>query len=532
MQGDQVKEASQESARPGRGRRVFKSFLAAASWLLIAIGAVLIGASLWIERTFGSISVDQMLMHLPGAGGAESTGSEGEYLRSFLSRAVIIPLLIVGGVYVTIRLLRIKVRDMRKQNALARSGPIRAVVAGLLSLSVLAGGVLTFGETIHLRQFAQAAATASSMNDYYVAPDLTSAASFSENGAVRKNLITIYLESTEESFSDETLFETDMMAPLNSVTSDWSKFDALNMYDGSGWTMAGIAGTECGVPLRGLGNFTFGENHNDIGADNAGYMPGAVCIGDVLKAAGYENVFLGGAESNFAAKSNYLKTHGYDKVMGLVDWQSLGETEVSPVWGLSDRRLMENAKQEVTRLHDQKAPFSLTLLTLDIHEPLNVFDSCPVTTQQPGESVQRCSAEAVAGFISYLEEEGYLEDTAVFITGDHEKLLAEGVAFDEQLNGRDNRVLYNRLWSPDPIQIERGYSDQLSVYATLLDVLGLGREDGRAGVGVSALIPENEATGMPTLSSEQYLEVLRSRSTDLYERLWNGKAGAESLATR
>lgn len=502
------------------------------SWLLIAIGAVLIGASLWIERTFGSISVDQMLMHLPGAGGAESTGSEGEYLRSFLNRAVIVPLLIVAGVYVSIRLLKIKVRDMRNQKALARSGSVRVVLAGILSLAVLAGGVLAFGETIHLRQFAQATTTASSMNDYYVAPDLGAVASLTEDGAARKNLITIYLESTEENFSDRTVFETDMMAPLNAVTSEWSKFSALNMYDGSGWTMAGITGTECGVPLRGLGNFTFGENHNEIGLANAGYMSEAVCIGDVLKAAGYENVFLGGAESDFAAKSNYLKTHGYDKVMGLADWQRLGETEASPVWGLSDRRLMENAKQEVTRLHDQKAPFSLTLLTLDIHEPLNVFDSCPVTTRQPGESVQRCSAEAVAGFISYLEENGYLEDTVVFITGDHEKLLAEGVAFNEELQGHKNRALYNRLWSPDPIHIERAESDQLSVYATLLDVLGLGREDGRAGVGVSALIPEIEATGMPTLPSEQYLEILRSRSTDLYERLWNGKAGAESPGTR
>ena len=472
-----------------------------------------------------------MLTHLPGAGGAESTGSEGEYLRSFLNRAVIVPLLIVVGVYVSTRLLKGKVRDMRKQNSRGRRGPIGVIIAGIVSIAVLAGGVLTFGETIHLRQYAQASITASSMNDYYVAPDLAAVAA-SRNGATPKNLITIFLESTEESFSDRTIFETDMMAPLNAVTSDWARFDALHMYDGSGWTMAGIAGTECGVPLRGLGNFTFGENHNYIGAENTSYLQGAVCMGDVLKAAGYENVFLGGADAGFAAKRNYLVTHGYDKVKGLADWQARGEAEISPVWGLSDRRLMENAKQEVAWLHEQEAPFSLTLLTLDIHEPLNVFDSCPVTTQQPGESVQRCSADAVAGFISYLKEKGYLEDTVVFITGDHEKLVSDGVAFNEQLRGRGNRVLYNRLWSPDPVQLERGESDQLSVFATLLDVLDLGREDGRAGVGVSALIPNADAIGMPALPSEQYLEVLRSRSTDLYERLWNGRTGAERLSTR
>ena len=115
-------------------------------------------------------------------------------------------------------------------------------------------------------------------------------------------------------------------------------------------------------------------------------------------------MFLGGADAGFAAKRNYLVTHGYDKVKGLADWQARGEAEISPVWGLSDRRLMENAKQEVAWLHEQEAPFSLTLLTLDIHEPLNVFDSCPVTTQQPGESVQRCSADAVAGLDVYKRQ--------------------------------------------------------------------------------------------------------------------------------
>ena len=66
------------------------------------------------------------------------------------------------------------------------------------------------------------------MNDYYVAPDLAAVAA-SRNGATPKNLITIFLESTEESFSDRTIFETDMMAPLNAVTSDWARFDALHM---------------------------------------------------------------------------------------------------------------------------------------------------------------------------------------------------------------------------------------------------------------------------------------------------------------
>lgn len=497
-----------------------RAFRHALVWFSIALGALFAGSALWIRHTFGPVSVDQLLMHLPGSGGAESSSSEGDYLLSFVRRAVLLPLLVVGGVafsyYLVVRRLRLS-REAAQQGRQRRGA--RTVVAGLAAFAVLLGGVLAFGDSIRLAEYAQASAASGSMADYYVSP-VADVQTVLETPEEPKNLITIFLESTEESFSDTTVFETDMMQPLNEVTEEWSRFSALNMYEGSGWTMAGITGTECGIPLRGIGDFSFGVNHNDIGADNSGYMSGAVCIGDVLKRAGYENVFMGGADAGFAAKRNYLTAHGYDQVQDLGYWQSRGETEISPVWGLSDRRLMENAKQEVTRLYEQDQPFSLTLLTLDIHEPLHLFESCDITTLDPAESVQRCSASAVADFISYLGEEGYLDDTVVFITGDHEKMLADGVAFTERLQGKTSRPLYNRLWSPDAVEIERSKIDQLSVYATLLDVLDLGREDGRAGVGVSALVPEAEVTGMVALQPEEYQALVKSRSRDLYRHIW------------
>jgi phosphoglycerol transferase len=190
---------------------------------------------------------------------------------------------------------------------------------------------------------------------------------------------------------------------------------------------------------------------------------------------------------------------------------------------------MEQAKAEVARLHDSGEPFNLTLLTLDFHEPLHVADYCQVTTEEPLSSVLRCSNDQVAGFVDYMEEMGYLEDTAVVIMGDHPKMIAQGGAYASELSGvpLKERVLYNRIWSPDGVDLAREDIDQLSMYATILDLLNLGRGDHRAGLGVSALVEPPVGSALADLTAEQYGEMLRSRSGDFYRMLWGlGSADA------
>lgn len=509
-------------------RRIVWSAL---GWTLTAAAAVLLGAALWIRRTFGPISVDQLLLHLPGAGGEAPTAAEGGYLTRFIWQAVVIPLLVVALVGL---LLLVRRRRRGRRRAPAVPGPYRSAspsssvgqhtrwLRPLLVAASCVVGATFFIQSTGLAQYVGSSLTSWTMDEYYVVPAVESTARTASNSLdEQKNLVLIFLESGEEAFSDTELFEENMLQPLESATEDWARFERLDVYNGGGWTMAGLVGTECGVPLRGAGVGVSDINSNEIGADAESYMPGAVCLGDVLADAGYRNVFLGGADASFASKEDFLRSHGYDEVKDLKTWQAEGETEFSE-WGLSDRGLMEQAKAEVSRLHESGQPFNLTVLTLDTHEPVPDFDYCPVESEEPAVSAYRCSFAQVAGFIDYMREMGYLEDTAVFITGDHPKMIGEGGVFYAQLSPLGERPLFNRLWDPEHRELARLGIDQLSVYATLLDVLGLGREDGRAGVGVSAFVPSDSGTGVLGLSPEDYAALIESRSGELYRRLWGG----------
>src|SRR5690606_3427858 len=110
------------------------------------------------------------------------------------------------------------------------------------------------------------------------------------------------------------------------------------------------------------------------------------------------------------------------------------------------------AIEQVDELHDNYAstgqPFNLGMLTLDTHEPAYVYDYCAVDTDEKMTSVFACSMDQVAGLIEHMRAAGYLDDTAVIIMGDHLKQLGVASAYRAELEGHDDRTIYNRIWVP------------------------------------------------------------------------------------
>jgi phosphoglycerol transferase MdoB-like AlkP superfamily enzyme len=72
-------------------------------------------------------------------------------------------------------------------------------------------------------------------------------------GAHPKNLILIYVESLEAGYSDRAVFGDDLIAPLTKFGArsfDISHFDQFAQVPGTGWTIAAMVATQCGVPLK------------------------------------------------------------------------------------------------------------------------------------------------------------------------------------------------------------------------------------------------------------------------------------------
>ncbi|MHA7264327.1 sulfatase-like hydrolase/transferase [Arthrobacter sp. TMN-37] len=491
-------------------------------YVLIWAGLVLLIAAAGIYSYWGRISVGQMLMNLVSV---ETDGGGGAIVWIGILGVGVVPLLITGGIALWQYLRRRKRRNGDGVRS-RRSQWIMHTVSTALVAAVVVGGITAFAATVSVGDYIKAANSNYDIGDYYVEPTITS-------DEEKRNLVVIYLESGEATLANDRLFEKDAFAPLKEATpasEGWRSVDDLQQYTGGGWTMGGLVGTQCGIPLKGTGPAA----GNDIGGGLATYLGGATCVGDVLDEHGYKNVFLGGANASFAAKDTFLRTHGYSKQKGLAEWRAAGEAERSfrSDWGLSDERLMANAKEEIDQLHAEAArtgqPFNLSMLTLDTHKREYVFDYCTVDTQDEVTSVFFCSMTQVAGFVDHMKEKGYLDDTAVVIMGDHLKFLGAGDAFHEQLDNNPDRSIFNRIWVPggDSDGKLRSGIDQLNMYPTILEAAGLSLKDHEAGLGVSAFASEVPGDSAQALEPASYGELLESRSQQFYEKAWTGRDSA------
>lgn len=476
------------------------------------MGASAIGTSIWVRRVFGIVSIDQVFINLQGAGTRGAGGFElvmQGVLYSLVSPAIIVYTLFWGFS---------RIRQLTQ----VPSKPWKPFVKAPFILSVLIVPVFGFtllGSTVSFGEYVQSIRTSQQLADYYVVPTgdfLTPDAA--ENP---RNLVIIYLESVEDSLGSTDLFEIDMLEDLNYVTEGWASVPALLQYEGGGFTVSGIVSTLCGIPLR-TGSVGAGDGNGmaDFGESVEDYLPGATCLGDLLEKRGYAQVYMGGASTVFSGKGQFFKSHGYSEVLGLEEWEAAGETETRPAWGLSDRRLMELAKNKITELYEGDQPFNLTLLTVDSHPNEFVHDTCVVSTADATESIYRCSNKYVANFLLYMSEQGYLDNTDVVVMGDHLKPVGSEQPFHAQLKNLSDRTIYNRIWTTQVLDFAYPEIDQLSMYPTILEIVGYDLPAGRAGIGVSALYPLADKDTIRVLDREQYKDLIRSRSSNFYDSLW------------
>ncbi len=516
--------------------RILKAIGAAFLWTLIFLSVALLISGIFIRKQWGQITVDQMLTNIAGA------GQGGGFVWITVLWVAVVPLAITALLFVG-RQLWIRYRmSARLRLSAARRRIRRAALRGMAStfiVALIAGTVITgstsFSSAVQLPTYIKSVSSSMNIGDYYREPVVV-------GNKDARNIVVVYVESAEDDLADDSLFEVNMLEPMEDATEGWAEAENYKQYSGGGWTMAGITSTQCGIPLKGKGSATGDKVMNNLAV--ADFMPGVDCFGDILKENGYKNVFLGGANAEFASKGSFLRTHGYDEVKDLPHWQSLGEKEedMRPDWGLSDRRLMEHAKDEVSALHRESSetgnPFNLTVLTLDSHEPIHRYHDCPLRTEDDElASVWLCSSEAVGDFVKHMDDEGILEDTSVVVMGDHLKHMADWNVYHEELDDKTDRSVFNRIWMPGtkdgklPLGELRSGADQLNMLPTMLEVAGLEVKDRQAGVGVSLFSPTVPQDSAQALNDDAYAELTLARSADFYKKVWGMDEPDESSST-
>ncbi len=125
--------------------------------------------------------------------------------------------------------------------------------------------------------------------------------------ASAKNFIFIYTESLERTYFDKQIFPG-LINHLDKLEAENISFTNIGGYPETGWTIAGMVASQCGIPL-------VAPSHGNSMGGMDSFLAGATCMGDLLKEEGYHLAYMGGAALEFAGKGKFYRSHGFSEVL-------------------------------------------------------------------------------------------------------------------------------------------------------------------------------------------------------------------------
>ncbi|MFA9216159.1 MAG: sulfatase-like hydrolase/transferase [Sphingomonadaceae bacterium] len=486
------------TAAPDTATQPLTALLLRASLYLLAL--FLLCLSYWIHRYFGKPDLHQITYHLKF--GAELVrSSDPEFTRRFVRWCVQMPLLLLG-------LLMLAEPGLRRHLACLQQPwrrPLIILQRRLPALLLLAAIGFWLYDVSALK-YATANFGPNYFGTHYVQPG-----KLALDASRAKNLIVIYVESLETGYANRKVFGRDLLAPLTALRG--TSFASYQQAPGTGWTIAALVATQCGVPLERVTIF----DGNTQGQMIKSFLGNAVCLPDILAQQGYRNVFMGGGSPTFAGKDKFLAQHHYHEVYGREYWLKTGARERDMNgWGLYDRDLFARAKSKLHQLVSSRQKFNLTVLTVDTHEPAGHLSAgCAQQGYAGFDGVVSCTASEVADFVRYVRDQGYLETTNIVILGDH---LARKNPASEQLEPQPHRTIFNAFLSKEPPKPNREQVLHFDMLPTILEFAGVAIPGGRLGLGYSAFNQHPESTPAPDRLDDMDKDLL-NRSSE-YMALW------------
>lgn len=316
-----------------------------------------------------------------------------------------------------------------------------------------------------------------------------------------KNLVVVFLEGLETIYTDEQLFPG-LTPNINSFSQDGWHHSNMMQVKGSEWTMGGLVASLCGTPLvyeTDLRGNTIMFTH---------FLDRAECLTDILQEAGYHQVFMGGASTNFAGKGNFLDKHGFDAVLGKEELRGdLKDPGYLGDWGLYDDSLFTLAVEKFKQLSAQPAPFNLTLLTVDTHAPTgDPSRSCPAYTAIDNAILQavHCTDFLVGKFIRDLQALPSFEDTVVVLLSDHLALRNDAyVLFPDNYPRR----LYFTVLNSDGEKPLDALASPTDIAPTILDLIGV--EHSASFLAGDSLLVPSKNHGKASNQSTERLNAIR-----------------------
>ena len=328
----------------------------------------------------------------------------------------------------------------------------------------------------------------------------------------KRNLVMIYLESMEVAYA-ETEKESVIphLAELAETEISFSNTDKLGgFYEAYGckWTMGGLLGSSSGTPY----NIPLGRNAMEYFAE---FMPGLdTTLGEVLESEGYKNVFMCGSDIEFGGRGKYYSQHGNYELMDYYTAIDDGyiDRDYRVWWGHEDEILINRAKDKILQLSQEDRPFNFTMLTVDTHfEDGYECNICEDDYKQQYSNVIKCSDRQIYGFIEWLKQQDFYENTTVVLLGDHTSMDTDYLNDIEGVRTVYN-CFVNSAAEGEPVTKIRLVTT-LDIFPSVLAAMGVEIEGDRLALGTN-LFSERQ-----TLAEElglEYFQEEMAKSSEYY----------------
>lgn len=456
--------------------------------IIFVLGLAAFTGTGWGKDVFGDVTPDQMIINMF----SPTDGTSSDVINSLWTGPVLITAIcaIVFSLLLFSRKKWIIKRNDKQYTVLPVF--VKRIICALLAVSVLGVGVYYGVKEFRLvKLFKMYYVESDFIDDNFVDPRETKMI-FPEK---KRNLIHIYLESMENTYLSKDMGgygSENLIAPLMELASEGyvfsdnaGKFGGPIATTGCSWSVASMVNMTTGLPMK------TPVSGNSYGAPGE-FLPGAVSLGDILNAQGYEQSLMFGASAKFGGLIYYYTDHGNYNIYDHDKAKELGwiPKDYKVWWGYEDDKLYEYAKKELIRLYETGKPFNFTMETADTHFPDGyVGKNTPRTRDSQYADVIAYSASEAAKFVNWIKEQPFYENTTIILIGDH---LSMDENYFKEMDKSYKRTTFNVILNPAPslgdIPEERFHNRwwfNCDMFPTTLAALGVKIEGERLGLGTN-----------------------------------------------
>lgn len=470
--------------------------------IFVLLGFVLLFVSRWAFATWEILTLDEIVYHMSQS----LDGTNPDMIKDLIFHYIIWGVVCSAVVIAAVIFLR---RYGKKAKV------ISTLAASLVAASLIGFVVYDADKRLGVISYVSSEISGDSGEDYVKDNFVSPAKTKIEFPEKKRNLIYIFLESMEVTYADEAngggFGDRNCIEDLEKIAYDkdndcfngsTGKLNGGISLPGSTWTMGAMFGQSTGLPLK------VPVQGNKVGKQGE-FFTSVTGLGDILKDQGYQQALMIGSEVGFGGRDLYYAQHGNFEICDY-DWaikEGKIPADYKEFWGYEDEKLYSFAKEKLLDMSKTGEPFNLTLLTVDSHFEDGYI--CRLCGNKFGDdqyaNVMDCAATQLKGFIDWIKEQDFYENTTIVICGDHptmDKDFCKDVSKDYQ------RKTYTCIVNSAKEAAKPGEARVFSTYdlfPTTLSAMGCTIEGDRLALGTD-LYSETptllERDGIEKVSSE------------------------------